>query len=68
VRDVELQLAGIKVKTEIIIVQLQYTMLPAQKKLIDAIIAPPGVTLEAEIRRRNRTIVRCQSTSQYIAA
>jgi hypothetical protein len=31
-------------------------MLPAQKKLANAIMAPLGVTLEAEICRRNRAI------------
>jgi hypothetical protein len=37
-------------------------MLPAQKKLTDTIMAPPGVTLEAEIGRRNRAI---QAVTEY---
>lgn len=56
VRDVEQQLAGIEVPKEGVIVQSQYSILPAQKKLADAIVVPPGLTLEAEICRRNRAI------------
>ncbi|KAF2802862.1 uncharacterized protein BDZ99DRAFT_491913 [Mytilinidion resinicola] len=56
VRDVEQQLAGIESKNEVVIVQPQYAMLPAQKELADAIMAPPGITLKAEICRRNRGI------------
>jgi hypothetical protein len=55
VHDVERQIAGIEVKNEVA-VQPQYAMLPVQKNLVDAIMAPPGVTLELEIRRRNRAI------------
>ncbi|KAF2812979.1 uncharacterized protein BDZ99DRAFT_437746 [Mytilinidion resinicola] len=58
-RDVEQQIAGIEIKD---VVQPQFAMLPAQKKLADAIMAPPGVTLEAEIRRRNRAI---QAVTEY---
>jgi len=46
VRDVEQQLAGIGISKEAVIVQSQYAMLPAQKKLADAIV---GLALEAEI-------------------
>lgn len=55
-RDVEQQLAGIEVPKEGVIVQSQYSILPAQKKLADAIVVPPGLALEAEICRRNRAI------------
>lgn len=53
-RDVERQLAGIEMKDDVKVVH--DTMLPAQKALVDAVMAPPGVTLEEEVRRRNRAI------------
>jgi hypothetical protein len=54
VRDVEQQLAGTEIKNDL---QGRHgALLPAQKELVDAILAPPGVTLEEEVRRRNAAI------------
>lgn len=55
VRDVEQQLAGLEVEDGIQ-TELLVPMLPAQKKLFDAIMAPPGATYEEEMRRRNRAV------------
>ncbi|ORX95381.1 hypothetical protein BCR34DRAFT_607969 [Clohesyomyces aquaticus] len=54
VRDVEQQLAGIEIKDGLEVVHND--LLPAQKELIDAILAHPGLSLEEEIRRRNKAI------------
>ncbi|KAF2177817.1 hypothetical protein K469DRAFT_742362 [Zopfia rhizophila CBS 207.26] len=57
VRDVERQLANIETKEDAKLVpELHNAMLPAQKELIDAVFAEPGVTLEEEIGRCNRAI------------
>jgi hypothetical protein len=60
VRDVEQQLAGIDTKDDLEVVH--DTLLPAQKELVDAILAHPGLTLEAEICWRNRAI---QAVTEY---
>ncbi|KAH8710290.1 hypothetical protein GQ44DRAFT_714462 [Phaeosphaeriaceae sp. PMI808] len=54
VRDVERQLAGIEIKDELEVGH--GALLPAQKELIDAILARPGLTLEEEFGRRNTAI------------
>ncbi|KAF2685708.1 C2H2 finger domain protein [Lentithecium fluviatile CBS 122367] len=54
VRDVEQQLTSTEIKDDH---KVGYsTLLPAQKELVDAILARPGLTLEEEIRRRNTAI------------
>jgi hypothetical protein len=54
VRDVEQQLAGIEPRNDLEGVHMD--LLPAQKELVDAILAPVGRNLEEEIRRRNKAI------------
>lgn len=54
VRDVEQQLAGIEIKDDLEVEH--HDLLPAQKELVDAILAHPGLSLEEEIHRRNKAI------------
>ncbi|KAF2241321.1 hypothetical protein BU26DRAFT_511433 [Trematosphaeria pertusa] len=52
--DVEQQLAGIKIKDDV--KGGHGALLPAQKELVNAILARPGLTLEEEISWRNTAI------------
>lgn len=54
VRDVEQQLAGIESRNDL--EEVHTNLLPAQKELVDAILAPVGRNLEEEIQRRNKAI------------
>lgn len=56
VRDVESQLAGMEIDDAKVVAELSDTPPPIQKELVNAILAAPGVTLDEEIRRRNRAI------------
>lgn len=54
VRDVEQQLAGIEPKDKF---EEVHDVLPsAQQELVDAMLAKPGLSLEEELRRRNKAI------------
>ncbi|KAF2202605.1 HET-domain-containing protein [Delitschia confertaspora ATCC 74209] len=54
VYDVEQQLAGGEIKEDLEVVDA--ALPPAQKELVDAILAHPGLSIEEEIRRRNKAI------------